>query len=33
MMTLSEVVVTVTRVDRVELTRWIDLGWVAPERR
>jgi chaperone modulatory protein CbpM len=33
MMTFSEVVVTVERVDRVELSRWVELGWVAPERR
>jgi len=33
MMTLSEVVLTVARVDRVELSRWVELGWVAPERR
>jgi chaperone modulatory protein CbpM len=30
--TLSEVVSLVGRVDRVELTHWIELGWVAPER-
>jgi chaperone modulatory protein CbpM len=33
MKTLSEVVVLVGRVDRVELIQWIELGWVAPERR
>jgi chaperone modulatory protein CbpM len=33
MKTLSEVVVLVGRVDRVELTQWIELGWVAPERQ
>jgi chaperone modulatory protein CbpM len=33
MKTLSEVVVLVGRVDRVELTRWIELGWVQPQRR
>ena len=32
MRTLSEVVTLVGRVDRVELTHWIELGWVAPER-
>jgi chaperone modulatory protein CbpM len=32
MKTLSEVVVLVGRIDRVELTHWIELGWVAPER-
>jgi chaperone modulatory protein CbpM len=32
MMTLSEVVTVVGRVDRVELSQWIELGWVAPER-
>jgi chaperone modulatory protein CbpM len=31
--TLSEVVRLVGRVDRVELTQWVELGWVAPERR
>ena len=30
MMTLSEVVLAVERVDRVELARWVELGWVAP---
>jgi chaperone modulatory protein CbpM len=33
MMTFSEVVLTVERIDRVELSRWVELGWVAPERR
>jgi chaperone modulatory protein CbpM len=33
MRTLSEVVMQVGRVDRVELTQWIELGWVAPERQ
>lgn len=33
MRTLSEVVTLVGRVDRVELTHWIEVGWVAPERR
>ena len=33
MRTLSEVVMQVRRVDRVELTQWIELGWVAPERQ
>ncbi|MGH6945275.1 MAG: chaperone modulator CbpM [Geminicoccaceae bacterium] len=33
MMTLAEVAVTVGRVDRVEIARWVELGWVAPERR
>jgi chaperone modulatory protein CbpM len=33
MKTLSEVVVTVGRVDRVELTHWIELGWVQPQRQ
>ena len=33
MMTFSEVVLTVERVDRVELSRWVELGWVAPEPR
>ena len=32
MKTLSEVVVVVGRVDRVELHRWVELGWVVPER-
>jgi chaperone modulatory protein CbpM len=31
MKTLSEVVVVVGRVDRVELTHWVELGWVRPE--
>jgi chaperone modulatory protein CbpM len=30
MMTLTEVVLAVERIDRVELTRWVELGWVAP---
>jgi chaperone modulatory protein CbpM len=33
MMTFSEVVLTVERIDSVELSRWVELGWVAPERR
>ncbi len=33
MRTLAEVVVMLGRVDRVELRRWIELGWVVPERR
>jgi chaperone modulatory protein CbpM len=32
MKTLSEVVVVIGRVDRVELHRWVELGWVMPER-
>jgi chaperone modulatory protein CbpM len=32
MRTFSEVVTLVGRVDRVELTQWIELGWVAPEK-
>lgn len=30
MKTLTEVVVMVGRIDRVELSRWIDRGWVMP---
>ena len=33
MRTLSEVVTLVGRVDRVELTQWVELGWVTPEQR
>ena len=33
MRTLSEVVTLVGRIERVELTHWVELGWVAPERR
>lgn len=33
MMTLSEVLALVGRVDRVELIQWIEAGWVVPERR
>jgi chaperone modulatory protein CbpM len=32
MMTLAEVVITVGRIEQAELTRWVDLGWVAPSR-
>jgi len=32
MMTLTEVVGMVGRIDRVELNRWIDLGWVMPAK-
>jgi chaperone modulatory protein CbpM len=32
MKTLSDVVTLVGRIDRVELTQWIELGWVMPER-
>jgi chaperone modulatory protein CbpM len=31
MKTLSEVVVFIGRVDRVELTHWVELGWVQPQ--
>src|ERR687892_2111123 len=31
MKTLSEVVVTVGRIDRLELHRWVELGWVQPQ--
>jgi len=30
MKTLAEVVVMVGRIDRIELKRWIDRGWVIP---
>ena len=30
MKTLTEVVVMVGRIDRVELNRWIDRGWIMP---
>ena len=33
MKTLSEVVVLVGRVDQVELTHWVELGWVQPQRQ
>jgi chaperone modulatory protein CbpM len=33
MRTLAEVVVAVGRVDRIEITRWVELGWVVPVRR
>jgi len=33
MKTLSEVVLAVGRADRVEITRWVERGWVAPEGR
>jgi chaperone modulatory protein CbpM len=33
MKTLSEVVVLVGRVDRVELTHWVELGWIQPQSR
>ena len=33
MKTLSEVVLAVGRADRVEISRWIELGWVAPVGR
>ena len=33
MKTLSEVVLAVGRADRVEITRWVELGWVAPQGR
>jgi chaperone modulatory protein CbpM len=32
MRTLSEVVMVVGRVDRVELVSWVERGWVVPER-
>lgn len=33
MKTLSEVTLTLERVDRVELRTWIERGWIVPERR
>jgi chaperone modulatory protein CbpM len=33
MRTLSEVVRLVGRVDRLELSQWVELGWVTPERQ
>lgn len=33
MKTLSEVVLAVGRADRVEISRWVELGWVAPQGR
>ena len=33
MKTLTEVVRLVGRVDQVELTRWVEVGWVTPERQ
>ena len=33
MRTLSEVVRLVGRVDQVELTHWVEVGWVTPARR
>jgi chaperone modulatory protein CbpM len=33
MKTLSEVVLAVVRADRVEISRWVELGWVAPVGR
>jgi chaperone modulatory protein CbpM len=33
MRTLSEVARLVGRIDRVELTQWVELGWVTPERQ
>lgn len=32
MKTLKEVVIAVDRIERTELVRWVDLGWVAPSR-
>ena len=33
MKTLSEVVLAVGRADRVQISRWVELGWVAPQGR
>jgi chaperone modulatory protein CbpM len=33
MKTLSEVVLLIGRIDRVELHHWVELGWVEPERQ
>jgi chaperone modulatory protein CbpM len=33
MKTLTEVVRLVGRVNQVELTHWVEIGWVTPERR
>lgn len=32
MKTLTEVVIAVGRIERMELLRWVELGWVAPGR-
>ena len=32
MKTLTEVVLTIGRIERTELVRWVELGWVAPSR-
>ncbi len=32
MKTLTEVAVAIGRVERTELLRWVELGWVAPNR-
>jgi chaperone modulatory protein CbpM len=33
MTTLSELVMVVGRVERVELLHWVELGWLVPEQR
>ncbi|MDH3661672.1 MAG: chaperone modulator CbpM [Alphaproteobacteria bacterium] len=32
MKTLTEVIITVGRIEQAELMRWVDLGWIAPSR-
>ena len=32
MKTVTEVIITVGRVDQAELMRWVELGWIAPNR-
>ena len=32
MKTLTEIVIAVGRVERTELLRWVELGWVVPGR-
>ncbi len=32
MKTLTEVVVAVGRIERIELQRWVELGWITPAR-
>ncbi len=32
MKTLTEVIITVGRIEQAELMRWVELGWIAPGR-
>ena len=32
MKTLTEIVIAIGRIERAELVRWVELGWISPNR-